>query len=131
MRIRSARDIVERFRVNWEGYIREYRVILILTVLAALADAASTVYFMLRAGPDAEGHPAIRLISAVFGPILGPIAGKLCQFAAVVALTVYLRFWAVYIFVAVLVLYAWAAWYNVWGFDLYYPRLLDWLDHLT
>ena len=120
MRIRSASDIVERFRVNWEGYIHECRAFLILTV-----------YFMLRAGPDAEGHPAIRLISAVFGPILGPILGKLCQFTAVVALTVYLRRWAAYIFVAVIVLYAWAAWYNVWGCDLYYPRLLDWLDHLT
>lgn len=130
MRIRSARDIVERFRVNWEGYIHECRLFLILTVLAALADAASTVCFMLRAGPDAEGHPAIRLVSVIFGPILGPIVGKLCQFTAVVALTVYLRRWAAYIFVAVIVLYAWAAWYNVWGCDLYYPRLLDWLDHL-
>ncbi|MHC4227864.1 MAG: hypothetical protein ACYSW0_10600 [Planctomycetota bacterium] len=82
---------MERFRVNWEGYIRERRVFLILTALAALADAASTVYFMLRAGPDAEGHPAIRLVSAVFGPILGPIVGKLCQFTVVVVLTVYLH----------------------------------------
>ncbi len=39
MRIRSASDIVERFRANWEGYARECRVFLILTVLAALADA--------------------------------------------------------------------------------------------
>ena len=130
MRIRSVRDILERFHVNWEGYIRECRVFLILTVLAALADAASTVYFMLRAGPDAEGHPVIRLISAVFGTILGPIVGKLCQFTAIVALTVYLRCWAAYIFIAVIILYAWAAWYNVWGCNLYYPRLLDWLDHL-
>jgi len=60
MRITSVSDIVECFRLNWKGYIRECRVFLILTVLAALADAASTVYFMLRIGPDAEGHPAIR-----------------------------------------------------------------------
>jgi len=131
MRIRSVSDIIERFRINCQGYIREYRFLLILTVFAALADAASTVYFMLRAGPDAEGHPVIRLISLVFGPILGPIVGKLCQFTAVVVLTIYLRLWSLYIFVAVIVLYAWAAWYNVWGCDLYYPRLLDWLDRLT
>jgi hypothetical protein len=130
IRIRSVKDIVERFRTNWEGYVREFRVFLILTVLAALADTASTVYFMLRAGPDAEGHPAIRMISAVFGPMLGPILGKLFQLTAVVALTIYLRRWAIYIFVTVLILYAWAAWYNVWGCDLYYSRLLDWLDHL-
>lgn len=129
-RIRSVRDIMERFRMNWEGYIREFRVFLILTVLAAVADAGSTIYFMLRAGPDAEGHPAIRMISAVFGPILGPIIGKLCQLTVVVALTIYLRRWAIYIFVAVIILYAWAAWYNIWGCDLYYPRLLDWLDRL-
>jgi hypothetical protein len=128
--MKSAADIVGRFRTNWDGYVREYRVFLILTVLAALADAASTVYFMLQAGPDAEGHPAVRLVSAVFGPIAGPIVGKLCQFIVVVALTVYLRRWAAYIFVAVIILYTWAAWYNVWGCDLYYPRLPDWLDHL-
>lgn len=114
MRIRSVKDIMERFRTNWQGYIREFRVFLILTMLAAVADASSTVYFMLRAGPDAEGHPAIRLVSLVLGPISGPIIGKLCQLIVVVALTVYLRRWATYIFVAVIILYAWAAWYNVW-----------------
>jgi len=116
--------------MNWEGYIHQYRVYLVLTFLAVLADAASTVYFMLRTGPDAEGHPAIRLASTVFGPILGPVLGKLCQLTVVVALTVYLRRWAIYIFVTVIILYAWAAWYNIWGCDLYYPRLLDWLDRL-
>lgn len=130
MRIKSVRDIIDRFRNNWEGYLREYRVFLILIFLAALADAASTMYFMLRAGANAEGHPAIRLVSAIFGPILGPILGKLCQLAVVIVLTVYLRRWAAYIFVAVIVLYTWAAWYNVWGCELYYPRLLDWLDRL-
>jgi hypothetical protein len=44
--------------------------------------------------------------------------GKLFQLMVVVALTVYLRRWAVYVFVAVIILHAWAAWYNVWGCDL-------------
>lgn len=131
MRIRSKSDILERFRMNWEGYIRHYRAFLALTFLAALADAASTIYFMCRTGPDSEGHPAIRLISVVFGPILGPIVSKVCQLSVIVVLTVYLRRWAIYIFVAVIILYTWAAWYNIWGCDLYYPRLLDWLDHVS
>ncbi len=130
MRVRSTKDIVERFRTNWSGYVREYHLFLALTILAALADAASTVYFMLQGGPDAEGHPAVRLVSMVLGPMFGPILGKLCQFIVVVALTIYLRRWAVPIFVAVIILYVWAAWYNVWGCELYYPRLLEWLDHL-
>ena len=58
MRINSVEDLLIRFRTNWEGYIRQYRVLLALTVLAAIADAASTIYFMLQAGPDAESHPA-------------------------------------------------------------------------
>jgi len=58
------------------------------------------------------------------------IVGKLCQFIVVVCLTVYLRRCAAYIFVAVIVLYTWAAWYNVWGCELYYPRLLDWRNRL-
>lgn len=117
IRIRSIRDIVERFHVNSEGYIREYRIFLVLTVIAAVVDAASTIYFMLRTSPDVEGHPAIRLISIVFGPIFGPIVSKLIQLTVIVALTVYLRHWATYIFVAVIILYTWAAWYNLWGCD--------------
>lgn len=117
--------------MNWEGYIRQYRVLLLLTFLALLADAASTVYFMCRTGPDTEGHPAIRLVSIVFGPVFGPVISKLCQLSVIVILTVYLRRWAIYIFVAVIIFYAWAAWYNVWGCDLYYPRLLYWLGHIN
>ena len=70
MRIRSARDIVERFRVNWDGYIRERH------VMCRGRDALDTF------------HPAIRLVSTVFGPILGPIVGKLFQLTVVVALTI-------------------------------------------
>jgi len=114
-RIRSTKDIIERFQVNWNGYIYEYRVFLILTVLAALADMASTIYFMLEEGSWAEGHPAVRLVSEVLGPIVGPIIGKLCQFIVIIALTVYLRRQAVYIFIAVIIFYTWAAWYNIWG----------------
>lgn len=128
MPIKSFRDIIERFRLNWSGYIHDYRPYLILTFLAALADAASTVYFMLQTGPEAEGHPAIRILSQLLGPVLGPIIGKLCQFGAIMALTVYLRRQARYIFIALVILYIWAAWYNVWGCKLYYPRLLQLLE---
>lgn len=31
-------DILKRFRMNWAGYIRQYRVLLALTILAAPAD---------------------------------------------------------------------------------------------
>ena len=131
MPVKSLGDIIERFRLNWKDYIYDYRFYLIPTFISALADAASTVYFMCQTGPEAEGHPAIRLISYLLGPVLGPVIGKLCQFTAVIALTVYLRRQARYIFIALIILYIWAAWYNIWGCYLYYPRLLQWLEHLS
>jgi hypothetical protein len=131
MPIRSIDDVVKRYRENWQGYARQFQVLLVVTLLAALADAVSTVYFMLVEGPDAETHPAVRFMAGLLGPVLGPLAGKACQFFVVIGLTVYLRRYALYIFVAVIILYTWAAWYNIWGRDLYYPRLLYWLDLLS
>ncbi len=81
-------------------------------------------------GPEAEGHPAVRFVSIILGPILGPIVGKLCQLAAVLLVTIYLRRWARVILIAVTILYAWATWYNLWGCTLYYARLLQLLELL-
>lgn len=131
MPIRSIDDVVKRYRENWRGYVRRFGVLLAVTLLAALADAASTIYFMLVEGPEAESHPAVRFMASILGPVLGPLLGKACQFFVVIGLTVYLRRHALYIFVAVIILYTWAAWFNIWGRDLYYPRLLHWLDLLS
>jgi len=128
--MRSSRDVLTRFRENWIGYAHEYRFLLVLVVLASLADMASTMWFMLSRGLAAESHPAVRTISLVFGPVLGPILGKSAQFLTVIGVTVFLRRWALFIFIPVIILYAWAAWYNVWGHELYYPRLVQWLEHL-
>lgn len=119
-----------RFRENWQGYVCRYRVFLVLTALACLADMASTIYFMLIRGPGAEGHPAVREFSFLLGPILGPVFGKAVQFFVVIGLTVFLRRWAVHIFITVIILYTWAAWYNIWGQNLYYPRLFQILTRL-
>lgn len=129
--IRSWEDIWTRLRGNWDGYIREYRVFLILLLLASVADAASTVHFMMQRGAGAELHPAVRSVSYLFGPVLGPILGKAVQVVVVVVLTVYFRRRAIFIFVPVILLYAWAAWYNVWEHRLYYPNLLWILDCLA
>ncbi len=95
--------------------------------LAALADMASTIWFMRAEGIDQELHPGIRLAAGYMGPIVGPIAGKLVQFAAILLVTLYARRIAVYVFIAVTIMYGWAAWYNVCGRDLYVPALFKWL----
>ncbi|MDI6451062.1 hypothetical protein [Anaerobaca lacustris] len=120
-RIQSIQDIPAQLRGNWPGYLAQYWIFLVLLALAAIADMLSTVFFMAIDGPEAESHPVIRLISVVLGPVLGPVIGKLSQVAAAVVLTVYLRRWAIYIFVAVIILYAWAAVYNVVATPLLLP----------
>ena len=127
--IRSWDDIRARLRDNWDGYVCEYRVFLLLLLLASLADAASTIHFMMQRGAGAELHPTVRSVSYLFGPVLGPIFGKAAQVVVVVVLTVYFRRRA--IFIPVIILYAWAAWYNVWGHHLYYPNLLRILDYFA
>jgi hypothetical protein len=112
-RMQSVDDVIERIRANWRGYVSAYGIFLILVVLAAAADALSTVFFMLVRGPQEETHPVIRWIALALGPVLGPLVGKLVQIVALIAVTVYLRRWAVYLFVLATILYAWAAWYNI------------------
>lgn len=129
--LRSIDDIVTRLRENWVGYVQEYRIFLILVVLASLADMASTIHFMVSVGPEVELHPTVRFLSEFFGPVLGPILGKAVQFTVVIVLTVFLRRWAIFIFIPVIILYSWAAWYNVWGYQLYYPRLFRLLEYLA
>jgi hypothetical protein len=77
-------------------------------------------------GADQEIHPAVRIVSGICGPVVGPVIGKLCQLAAVLFVTLYLRPQAKYIFLVVVVLYSWAAWYNVWGREIYIPRIIQW-----
>ena len=113
IQVRSIGDVAKRLQDNWPGYLATYWAFLVVLALAAVADMFSTVFFMAIDGPHAESHPVIRLLALALGPMLGPVVGKLAQFAAVVLLTVFLRRWAIYIFVAVIILYAWAAVYNV------------------
>jgi hypothetical protein len=129
--IKTVRDIGTRFRENWKGFVREYWAFLLLALLASLADTASTIHFMLHTGPQVELHPTVRWLSELLGPVLGPLLGKGVQFGVLIALTVFLRRRAVLIFIPIIILYTWAAWYNIWGYHLYYPRLLHWLEFLA
>lgn len=119
----AIHKIRNRLARNWVGYVREFRVWLILTVVACVADMVSTMYFMSVHGSEAEMHPAIRMVSVILGPIAGPIVGKVCQFGGVVLITIFFRWAAKYVFLVVIIMYSWAAWFNVWGKGLYVPNM--------
>ena len=77
-----------------------------------------------------ESHPTVRLVAAHLGPILGPLIAFFWKSLLGLAVIIYLRRFALYIFTPAIILSFWAAWYNVWGVNLYYPRLLKWGTHL-
>ena len=120
------RPTTDRMRANAIGYCRDFRFSLTLVCLAALADLVTTVQFMRAEGADNELHPVIRLAGILLGPTVGPVFGKAAQLMAIVIVTVYLRSMARYIFVTVIILYTWAAWYNAWGRQYYEPAFIKW-----
>ena len=96
--------------------------------IAFLCDGLSTVYFMLQENRvDDELHPVIRLISYILGPIVCPLFSAIAKAAVGLLVAIYCRRFALYILLAASLISLWAAWYNVWGKDLYIPRLLKWL----
>lgn len=129
--LKTFDDVKNRYRKNWQGFIDKYFIWLSLVLITGVADTVSTIHFMSQSGAEHEAHPAIRLVSILFGPFLGPIIGKLCQFVAILAITVFFRKQAIFVFIPVIILYAWAAWYNIWGNQIYYPRLLQLIEFLS
>ena len=116
-----------RWRARWGGYLAAFAPYLAVSFIAAAADFWSTYSFMSAEGVGDELHPAIRLLCWVLGPFLGALLGKLIQYAALVAVTVLWRPYARIIFIPVTVLYLYAAWWNLWGKDLYTPLFVKWL----
>ncbi len=120
--------IIDRFKGNYRYVLSTYRWLIIVFIIALICDGASTIYFMLNEGPESELHPAIKFVSAeILGPVFGPIAGIAGKAIAGIAVAIYLKRFAPYIFIAAIILSFWAAWYNIWGWKIYLPLGLKWL----
>jgi len=66
-----------------------YRLLFLLLVYTALADAISTTYFMSRIGPHHEMNGVVRMLTHTFGIVWGPLLGKSLQVAAVWLISVF------------------------------------------
>ena len=114
--LRDIENITSRFRKNLKGFFAEYHYLITLLIIAAVVDAASTIYFMHIVGPEKEIHPIIRELGFAYGPTLGPIFGKILQIATGMIAVIYLRKHAAYILAITAVMYSWAATANFLGF---------------
>lgn len=84
----NVQDRFEEHRIalttEWAEWLQRVRFCLPIILLACVFDGITTVRFMTEYGPALETHVGIRLVSMWFGPLAGPVIGKLCQIAAFV-----------------------------------------------
>ncbi|MHC4624210.1 MAG: hypothetical protein ACYS4W_09945 [Planctomycetota bacterium] len=120
--------LIPKFRQNYRGFWKDYRWFIVVFVVSVFCDAGSTIYFMLVEGPEAEVHIIIRFVSRIAGPVAGPLFGALAKVAGGVLISIYCRRLAGCILAAGSVISLWAAWYNLWGYNLYTPIILKWLS---
>jgi hypothetical protein len=69
----------------------------------------------------------IRVAATIAGPVLGPLLGAFAKTIAGVMVSIYCRRFAVYILVLTAIISFWAAWYNVWGVEMYRPIFMKYL----
>lgn len=120
----TLHDIVARYRLNASGFYKEYRWLFAAFVIALLCDAASTSYFISMDGWEEELHPLFQLLARFCGPVIGPLLGAILKAITGYTIAVYWRRYATVLFVAPTLISLWAAWYNVWGINLYVPNFL-------
>ena len=95
--------------------------------MAALCDAVSTIYVMLNEGPETEIHPAIMIVSKIVGPVAGPLVGLVGKTIAIMIVTVYCKKIARPVILLAAVLSLFAAWYNLWGYEVLNPAVFSFI----
>ena len=120
-----AARVATQFRSNLRGFWSVHFWLILLFVVAVLADCASTIFFMLRDGYESELHPVFRLAAAHFGCVVGPLLGAGMKIVLGLLVCIYLRKVAPMILLATAMISVWAATHNLGGVDTrYFVRLV-------
>ena len=82
---------------------------------------------MLKDGTEFEIHVAVAFVSRLFGPVVGPLIGGIAKIVAGIMVVIYCRKFAPYILLTASVISFWAAWYNIWGVNVYAANILKWI----
>lgn len=95
--------------------VRKYWIVLTPLLIGAGLDAATTIAFMLRYGPQDELHPVMRATAEVFGVWPGVIFGTVGRLAFVLLVAAVSRRCCAWVFAICAVLYLLAAGHNHFG----------------
>ena len=121
------KSLLSIFKNNSYTFFWDYRWFITIFVVAVICDAITTIHFMLKDGIEAEVHLIIKYISRFLGPVAGPVTGAVGKILGGIVVGIFLRRFAAYIFMTASIISFWAAWYNLWGYKIYKPILLDWI----
>lgn len=92
--------VVEKFKANYRYVLSTYRWLIAVFIIALICDGARSIYVMLNEGPENELHPVIKFVSVeILCPIFGPPAGVAGKAIAGLAVAIYLKRFAPYIFI--------------------------------
>lgn len=75
-------SLKENFSRHKFELFRKNRTCVLLFLLSAVVDAASTTFFMNQVGPDIESNFYVRNLSRTYGFVAGPLLGKIYQLFA-------------------------------------------------
>ncbi len=75
----SLKENFSRHKIN---LFVAHRLYVLLFLLSAVVDAASTNFFMSQVGPDVESNFYVRNLSHAYGFVVGPLLGKIYQLFA-------------------------------------------------
>ena len=123
---RVANPAAARFRNNARGFWGAYRWVVIVFLVSLFCDAASTIHFMVKVGPELEIHPMVRIAARIIGPVAGPLFGALVKALGGIVVAIYCRRFAPHILILASLISFWAAWYNIWGINMYNPMFMRW-----
>ena len=93
--------------------------VLAIFIFALLADALTTVDFMIKDGVESELNPFVLGCAKLLGPVLGPLAAALHKGWSAVLIGLYCEKYARYIFTSAASIYLFAACYNMWAVQLF------------
>ncbi|OQY07258.1 MAG: hypothetical protein B6I25_02305 [Planctomycetales bacterium 4572_13] len=98
---------------------RRHWLVLGMFVVTLMADALTTVDFMIKDGVECELNPFVLGCAKLLGPVLGPLAAAMHKGWSAVLIGLYYEKYAHYLFASAAGIYLFAACYNIWAIELF------------
>jgi len=101
------------------AFWRRHWLVLGVFAVTLLADALTTIGFMIKDGIDCELNPFVLGCAQLLGPVFGPLAAAMHKGWSAILIGLYYEKYARYLFTSAASIYLFATCYNLWAFELF------------